>query len=213
MDKKKLIQIGIACSTFLLSTSLPAQTTERTRPAEWDQLVKGGRYMDRFEAMPEGKLVDNVWGADSVRPRFVDNGIERPDISFWGGNILRTEDGKFHLFVCGWPESAPKGHMTWPNSTVYHTVSDRLSGPYAIQDTIGKGHNPEAFRLDDGRIVMDGEPREIFSRVKELKSHGLDVPQATELAYELREAGMPLPEGILSREELAQALAPLLGCR
>ena len=154
MDKKKLIQIGIACSTFLLSTSLPAQITERTRPAEWDQLVKGGRYMDRFEAMPEGKLVDNVWGADSVRPRFVDNGIERPDISFWGGNILQTKDGKFHLFVCGWPESAPKGHMTWPNSTVYHTVSDQLAGPYAIQDTIGKGHNPEAFRLDDGRIVV-----------------------------------------------------------
>ena len=154
MDKKKLIQIGIACSTFLLSTSLPAQITERTRPAEWDQLVKGGRYMDRFEAMPEGKLVDNVWGADSVRPRFVDNGIERSDISFWGGNILQTKDGKFHLFVCGWPESAPKGHMTWPNSTVYHTVSDRLAGPYAIQDTIGKGHNPEAFRLDDERIVV-----------------------------------------------------------
>ena len=66
--------------------------------------------------------------------------------------------------------------------------------------------------MDDRRIVMEGEPREIFSRVKELKSHGLDVPQATELAYELREAGMPLPEGILSREELAQALAPLLGC-
>ena len=67
--------------------------------------------------------------------------------------------------------------------------------------------------MDDGRIVMDGKPREIFSRVKELKSHGLDVPQATELAYELREAGMPLPEGILSRKELVQALAPLLGCR
>ena len=43
--------------------------------------------------------------------------------------------------------------------------------------------------MDDGRIVMDGQPREIFSRVKELKSHGLDVPQVTELAWELKEAG------------------------
>ncbi len=64
--------------------------------------------------------------------------------------------------------------------------------------------------MDDGRIVMDGQPREIFSRVKELKSHGLDVPQVTELAEELREAGMPLTDGILSREELVEQLVPLL---
>ena len=71
----------------------------------------------------------------------------------------------------------------------------------------------EADRLivmDDGRIVMDGQPREIFSRVKELKSHGLDVPQVTELAWELKEAGMPLTDGILSREELVEQLVPLL---
>ena len=67
--------------------------------------------------------------------------------------------------------------------------------------------------MDDGRIVMDGEPREIFSRVRELKSHGLDVPQVTELAFALREAGMPLPEGILSREELVREMAPLLARR
>ena len=64
--------------------------------------------------------------------------------------------------------------------------------------------------MDDGRIVMDGQPREIFSRVKELKSHGLDVPQVTELAWELKEAGMPLTDGILSREELVERLVPLL---
>ena len=57
--------------------------------------------------------------------------------------------------------------------------------------------------MDDGRIVMDGQPREIFSRVKELKSHGLDVPQVTELAWELK-------DGILSREELVEQLVPLL---
>ena len=67
--------------------------------------------------------------------------------------------------------------------------------------------------MDDGRLVMDGEPREIFSRVRELKSHGLDVPQVTELAFALREAGVPLPEGILSREELVRELAPLLARR
>lgn len=138
----------------LIPMSLAAQITERERPAEWDRLVTGARYMDRFEAMPVGKLSAETWGADSVRPRYVDNGIERDDISFWGGNILQTPDRKYHLFVCGWPESAPKGHMEWPNSTVYHAVGDRLHGPFAIRDTIGKGHNPEAFVLNDGRIVV-----------------------------------------------------------
>ena len=64
--------------------------------------------------------------------------------------------------------------------------------------------------MDDGRLVMDGTPKEIFSRVKELKSYRLDVPQVTELAWELKEAGVPLPDGILSREELMEKLLPLL---
>ena len=64
--------------------------------------------------------------------------------------------------------------------------------------------------MDGGRIVMDGKPAEIFSRVKELKAYGLDVPQVTELAYELKEAGMPLSDGILTREQLVRALEPLL---
>ena len=64
--------------------------------------------------------------------------------------------------------------------------------------------------MDDGKVIMDGIPKEIFSRVKELKEHGLDVPQATELAFELKEAGMPLTEGILSRQELVEQLTALL---
>ena len=64
--------------------------------------------------------------------------------------------------------------------------------------------------MDDGKIVMDGKPKEIFSKVRELKTYGLDVPQATELAFELKEAGMPLSDGILSREELVKELLPLL---
>lgn len=143
-----------AVLTYSAAVSAVGQITERQRPAEWANLVRGGRFMDRFEAMPDGDLRADVWGADSVRPRFVDNGIERPDLSFWGGNILRGDDGRYHLFVCGWPESAEKGHMTWPASTVYHTTSSRPWGPYTIADTIGKGHNPEVYRTDDGRYVL-----------------------------------------------------------
>jgi len=64
--------------------------------------------------------------------------------------------------------------------------------------------------MDDGHLVMDGTPREIFSRVKELKEYRLDVPQVTELAYELKQEGVPLSDGILTMDELMEELLPLL---
>ncbi len=74
-------------------------------------------------------------------------------------------------------------------------------------------HADRVIVMDDGKLVMDGTPREIFSRVEELKAYRLDVPQVTELAYELRKAGVKLPEGILSRKELLDSLLPLLAER
>jgi len=131
-----------------------AQVTERTRPAEWNNLVNGGRFMDRFETMPGSRTVRADWGTEAVRNRYVDNGIERDDMSFWGGNILKGEDGLFHLYVCGWPENSLEGHMFWGNSTVFHAIGQNLGGPFKIKNSISKGHNPEAYVLDDGRIVV-----------------------------------------------------------
>jgi ABC-type multidrug transport system ATPase subunit len=62
--------------------------------------------------------------------------------------------------------------------------------------------------MDEGRVVMDGTPKEIFSKVEELKSYRLDVPQVTELAYELQKNGVDLPDGILTLEELMENLVP-----
>lgn len=89
----------IGCMLALLSTStmVMAQITERERPASWSQLVKGGRFADRFQPMPDGKLSADTWGAKEVVPRFIDNGIEDRIRSYWGGNILKGEDGKYHL--------------------------------------------------------------------------------------------------------------------
>ena len=131
-----------------------AQVEERQRPAEWEKLVMGGRYMDRFEAMAPSRTARANWGAEAVRQRYVDNGIEQDDVSFWGGNILKDKDGLYHMYVCGWPENSRKGHMFWPNSTVFHATSQQLGGPYKVKNSIGKGHNPEAYVLDDGRIVV-----------------------------------------------------------
>ena len=62
------------------------------------------------------------------------------------------------------------------------------------------------YVMDHGRVVMEGTPREVFSRVDELKSYRLDVPQVTLLADELRKRGLKIPEGILKKEELVNAL-------
>lgn len=60
--------------------------------------------------------------------------------------------------------------------------------------------------MDGGHVVLDGTPREIFSQVETLHQYRLDVPQVTELAYELKKQGVSLPDGILTREELVDAL-------
>jgi len=62
--------------------------------------------------------------------------------------------------------------------------------------------------MDEGKVVMDGTPREIFSQVEKLKSYRLDVPQVTELAYELKQKGLDLPDGILTLDELMENLLP-----
>ena len=58
------------------------------------------------------------------------------------------------------------------------------------------------FVMDHGKVVMEGSPKEIFSKVDELKSYRLDVPQVTILADELRKRGLDIPKGILRKEEL-----------
>ena len=65
------------------------------------------------------------------------------------------------------------------------------------------------YVMDQGKVVMRGKPREIFSQVEKLKSYRLDVPQVTLLAHELRQAGLAVPEGILTRQELVEALCQL----
>ena len=72
-----------------------------------------------------------------------------------------------------------------------------------MEEVVGADY---VYVMEKGKIIMDGTPRDIFSRVEELKEHRLDVPQITMLAHELRRSGMDIPEGILTREELVQAL-------
>ena len=67
-------------------------------------------------------------------------------------------------------------------------------------------HVDKVFVMDQGKVALQGTPREIFSQVEKLKELRLDVPQVTMLAHELREKGLDIPEGILTKEELIEAL-------
>lgn len=72
-----------------------------------------------------------------------------------------------------------------------------------MEEVIDADH---VYVMDQGKIVMQGTPRSIFSQVERLKEYRLDVPQVTLLAHELRQAGLNIPEGILTRDELTEAL-------
>jgi len=155
IHRYKITPLFIVIMVLLLQGEGLAQITERERPAAWESLVMGGRFLDRFLPIPViGYLTSDTWGAENVLPRYTDNGIEDSEWSYWGGNALLAPDGKYHLFVCRWREDSRKGHGEWPRSIVIHAVSDRSLGPYKVAGTVGKGHNPEIFRLRDGRYML-----------------------------------------------------------
>lgn len=150
------LQVITLSILMLFSASIStAQDIERTRPKEWNGLIKGSLFIDRFLPIPTlGKLSSEIWGAKGVIPRYVDNGIEDDEWSYWGGNIKQDEKGNYHLYVCRWREDSPKGHMEWPRSEVIHAISNNSLGPFKYQETIGKGHNPEIYQIKDGRYVI-----------------------------------------------------------
>lgn len=160
--KMRTIRCFVSAITFIAAIS--------TSMAE-DGFIKGGQFVDLI--LPIGGTVeatDADWG---TRPgsydkkgqictwagtlgRWKDNGIEDDARSYWGGNALRGDDGNWHLFVAGWPESSPKGHGSWmTGSKCYHGVS--ASGPdrgFVFKEELGPGHNTEAYRVKDGRTVV-----------------------------------------------------------
>lgn len=70
-------------------------------------------------------------------------------------------------------------------------------------------HADHVFVMDEGEVVLEGTPREVFSQVEKLKELRLDVPQVTLLAHELQKGGLPLPDGILTADELTKELKKL----
>lgn len=124
--------------------------------------------IDYFLPIPVVKqMTSNAWGASGVLPRDQDNGIEdkaNKSWSYWDGKILRAADGKYHMYVSRWSQSA--GHNGWFGSNCVHTVSDSSPlGPYidkglCYNDENGKGHNVMVEQMNDGTyFVLVSETR------------------------------------------------------
>lgn len=113
------------------------------------------------------QTTSNAWGSSGVLPRDQDNGIEdktNKQWSYWDGKILRAADGKYHMYVSRWSQSA--GHNGWFGSNCVHTVSDTSPlGPYVdkglcYNDLNGKGHNVMVEQMNDGTyFVLVSETR------------------------------------------------------
>ncbi|TYA74152.1 hypothetical protein [Seonamhaeicola marinus] len=138
-------------------------TSEKSKPIKAKvKMVKGASFSDLILPMPiHNKLSTNTWGAAGVLPRDIDNGIEDPEWSYWGGRpVYDKTDGKYHMLVTRWPANATKGHWEWPRSTVAHVVAAKPTGPYKVQKDLaynfanGLGHNPDIILLNDGTFML-----------------------------------------------------------
>jgi len=143
------------------------------------------------------KLSSTAWGAASVGPRDIHNGLEDTTIKewcYWDGKIIKGPDGKYHMFASRWAQSS--GHSGWSGSKAVHAVSDKPTGPYVDKglcwpdNSNGKGHNVTALELLDGSyavLVSDTRPGDIFT------SKSLDGPWAYQGSVKIDANGFSVP--------------------
>lgn len=170
-------------------------------PEQSIELTTGGQFMDLLLPM-EGSIAatESDWGTtagEETNPKYAgtwagtlgrwkDNGIEDTQRSYWGGNIIKGSDGKYHIYVSGWPESTARGHMAWSSaSRVYHVISDNVWGPYTYVSDIGAGHNSEIYKTGDTYIIYHIEPLGYY------KSTSLgDTWESGEYTFDLRDRAL-----------------------
>lgn len=190
--KTTLVSLSLALAGHVaLAAGVDEKTSWEHAPTDYQVpagMVYGGAFIDRILPMPvEHGLTKAAWGGDNVQPRNVENGLEDPQWSYWCMNVHRDpQDGKEHMFAVRWPESSPKGHMTWPNSHIVHAVADAPCGPFkVVQEDIGPGHNVQWYQAKDGTNVL-------YAIGRAYTSKSLDGPWAKyDLQYDLR-GGSPV---------------------
>lgn len=126
--------------------------------AQDKKFVPGGQFKDLFLPIPiVGDLEsENIWGDDTIVPRDVQNGIEYQGEAgvrwrYWGGSLIKSADGKYHMAVARWP----MGGDWRVDSQVVRCVSKTPTGPYRVEEMILEdGHNPELLQLKDGGFLL-----------------------------------------------------------
>lgn len=154
---------GVENTYFVRAKDYSGNLSEPSTPLRAKvRIVEGASFSDLILPMPIGKgLTRDTWGGENVLPRDIENGIESPDWTYWGGRpVYEKSDGKYHMLVVRWAENSIKGHWDWTQSTVAYTVSDTPIGPYKVVKDLaytyknGLGHNADIIKLNDGTYAL-----------------------------------------------------------
>jgi hypothetical protein len=178
---------AVATSLSFVSFSQAAETSAAAKTV-----------IDYFLPMPIFNHLDSdKWGCAAVGKRDIYNGLEDTAMSqytYWDGQIIKGQDGRFHLFASRWNQSA--GHNGWGGSVAVHAVSNSIAGPYVDKGLCwptnqgGKGHNVTALRLVEGTyacLVSDTRPGDFFT------SSSLDGPWTFLGSIKINANGYPSP--------------------
>ena len=101
----------------------------------------------------------------------------------------------------------PKGRKEILNTVLKLNKEQHITVVYITHFMTEAMRADRVIVMSDGRVMFQGTPKEVFSRVDELEKLGLEAPLAAKFAFELRKSGIKLPQGIITNEELAEALA------
>jgi hypothetical protein len=165
--RSKVFGLSVAMAAFACLARAGSSFAQATDSA------KAKTFIDYFLPTPiTDSLSTTAWGAATVGPRDPRNGLEDTSIKqwdYWDGQIIKSPDGKYHMFASRWDQSV--GHGGWFGSKAVHAVSDKVTGPYIDKGLCwpdsqgGKGHNVTALVLPDGRyavIVSETRPGDVF---------------------------------------------------
>lgn len=163
---------------LLLSTCVSAHALDQATPPAG---IGPKSFIDYFCPMPlSGELSEHVWGAATVGPRDIRNGLEDPTMQhwdYWDGKILRGADGKYRMFASRWDQAA--GHVGWLHSQCVEAIGDSALGPYRDRGLCwpdndnGIGHNVTALKMPNGDyavVVSETRNGDVFV------SHSIDGP-------------------------------------
>jgi MYXO-CTERM domain-containing protein len=136
-------------------------------------------------------LTSNTWGAASVLPRDICNGLEdstNMTWQYWDGKILENTDGKFHIYAGRWPQD--KGFADWPQSVIVEGISnDTVIGSYVPSTSApftGKEQNVTGIVLNDGSFALMDSPGNIYTATS------LDGPWTSQGVISITANGFPI---------------------